>query len=296
MKNPDAKRNQTNNMHLDVELLSAYIDGEVTRQEASLVEHHLQECGSCSEELASLQWTVNLLREVPPVPVPRSFVVRPADIEPEPARQRFTFPNWLVNGLQWATVATAALAILVFAADFLTVGRPATAPAITQPPLALQTQREAAPMAVEEEAPAESAPPEAAEMAAPQAPATVAKEKTDAVELATGPEEEPARTENGRAITELQSESGETQSEDGPQQETAPPKATTEPEALTGQPGEQSQQALRAAEPPQTSQVVEQTVNESSSRDLFQILEISLLILLVAFLILTLWARRRRSA
>jgi anti-sigma factor RsiW len=138
----DSNSYQANNTHIDTELLSAYIDGEVTAKEAARVEHHIAVCQGCAEELASLRWTVGLLQQVPAVPVPRSFVVRAADLEPEPGRSGRLLPGWLVNGLQWATVATAILAILIFAFDFLAAGPPAPLPSTAmraleaQPPVA----------------------------------------------------------------------------------------------------------------------------------------------------------------
>lgn len=138
---------ESHNNHVSTELLSAYIDGEVTREESARVEHHIAACQSCSNELASLRWTVELLHAVPAIPVPRSFVVRPIDLEPRGTQPGLTLPSWLVTGLQWATVATAILAILVFGYDMLTPGR---APMLGATALeAPQAQPAEAPMAAE---------------------------------------------------------------------------------------------------------------------------------------------------
>jgi hypothetical protein len=142
------------NNHITTEILSAYIDGEVTGEESADVERHVARCQQCSAELASLRWTVELLHEVPALPVPRSFVVRAVDVAPEPGPRRLTIPGWLVNGLQWATVATATVALLVFAFDFLTPGKsPSMAMKALEAP---QPEFESAPMA--EEMAEESAP------------------------------------------------------------------------------------------------------------------------------------------
>ena len=55
------------------ELLSAYIDGEVSASETLRVEEHLARCQECQGELASLRSTVGLLRRLPEMAVPRSF-------------------------------------------------------------------------------------------------------------------------------------------------------------------------------------------------------------------------------
>ena len=54
------------------ELLSAYIDGEVSASETLRVEEHLSGCQECQDELASLRSTVGLLRRLPELAVPRS--------------------------------------------------------------------------------------------------------------------------------------------------------------------------------------------------------------------------------
>lgn len=268
MSNSGINYKQTNNMHLDNELISAYIDGEVTPQEATRVERHLQECERCADELASLQWTVNLVRELPTVPVPHSFVVREADLEPEPAPRRSVLPNWLVSGLQWATVATAILAVLVFSADLFVIGRQpaASAPvALMQEAQPVQpTEEEVAPLAAE--APQGTPVPEAEREIAPAVPATVVKERTEAVELADGPQEKPAE----------------------------------EPRALAEEPVEEAEEepagAMAAPEP--TPPVVEALEHEARAGWLgnpLRILEVALVGLSVVLLILTLWARRQRA-
>ena len=69
--------------------LSEYIDGRLTSEERERVEHHLEECAACAQELESLRSTLEMLRQVPDVAVPRSFVLREAEVEREaPAPQR----------------------------------------------------------------------------------------------------------------------------------------------------------------------------------------------------------------
>lgn len=57
------------------ELLSAYIDGELSVEEATLVEKHLRECSACAQDLETLHQTVNLVRQLPAVSPPHSFTI-----------------------------------------------------------------------------------------------------------------------------------------------------------------------------------------------------------------------------
>ena len=86
------------------ELLSSYIDGEVTDAERARVEGHLATCDACREELESLRWTVSVLREMPEVQTSRSFAVSaPSDRAPERPR--------LVTVTRWAASAAAVLLV-----------------------------------------------------------------------------------------------------------------------------------------------------------------------------------------
>jgi anti-sigma factor RsiW len=63
------------NEHLTTAQLSAYLDEEVTAQELALCAAHIQTCLRCQAVLADLRVTSTLLRELPRVDVPRSFVL-----------------------------------------------------------------------------------------------------------------------------------------------------------------------------------------------------------------------------
>lgn len=177
------------NHHISTELLSAYIDGEVTGEESAYVERHIAECQHCSAELASLRWTVELLHEVPAIPVPRSFVIRPVDLEPEPRRGSLRLPGWLVNGLQWATVATAVVTVLVFAFDFLAPGRSPSMPTTAME--ARQAEPAEAPMAEEI---AEERAPEQVEPAGRMAETPAAQDEVQALEAPPQADGAPAAT------------------------------------------------------------------------------------------------------
>jgi hypothetical protein len=64
------------------ELLSAYIDGEVSAAERALVERHLATCPTCTHDLEALRQTVQLLRQLPAVAAPRPFTLRESQVRP----------------------------------------------------------------------------------------------------------------------------------------------------------------------------------------------------------------------
>jgi len=99
---------QNGRIHNQVaELLSAYIDNEVTRAERALVETHVATCPECARDLTTLRQTVRLLTALPPLAVPRAFTLREADVKPlGPARRAW----WR---LPWAQGLVAATAVLL---------------------------------------------------------------------------------------------------------------------------------------------------------------------------------------
>ena len=96
------------------ESLSAYIDGELLAGEKARVEKHLEECEACSENLATLWQTVTLLKQLPTLPAPRSFAIRPAPVRP---RARVTAPAWGYGLLKGATALAALLLVLLIGGD-----------------------------------------------------------------------------------------------------------------------------------------------------------------------------------
>jgi len=118
-------------------MLSAYLDGELTAKDQQRVEAHLSHCDACAEELRTLQYTKVLLVKVPVPRIPRSFVVRRADLETPAAaasRRRFGIGSRLAYGyLRGATALVTVAFALVVAGDLIGQlgfgGRqPATAP------------------------------------------------------------------------------------------------------------------------------------------------------------------------
>ena len=57
------------------ELLSPYIDGELSVRERQFVDRHIESCQLCREELESLQKTINLVQHIQVIEPRRSFTV-----------------------------------------------------------------------------------------------------------------------------------------------------------------------------------------------------------------------------
>ncbi|MFB0533559.1 MAG: zf-HC2 domain-containing protein [Anaerolineae bacterium] len=98
------------------EMLSVYIDGELPSGDRVRVEEHLAECADCTWELETLRQTVDLVGQLPKVPVPRAFTIYET---PRPRRAGLFQARWVYTYLKGATALAAALLILVLAGDAL---------------------------------------------------------------------------------------------------------------------------------------------------------------------------------
>ena len=109
------------------ERLSAYLDGQLLGQELRTVEEHLAACSSCRWDLDTLRQTVLLTRNMPTMPVPRSFTLP----VPATAPARAARPRWrLVPAFQLATAMVALLLFFAVAGDLALTGlQPASMPA-----------------------------------------------------------------------------------------------------------------------------------------------------------------------
>ena len=94
------------------DLLSPYLDGEVTDEERALVEQALAVSAELQGELETLRRTMALVAALPPVPAPRPFTLTEADVRgiavPAP-KSLFGLPSW-VKG--WAALAATLLCVL----------------------------------------------------------------------------------------------------------------------------------------------------------------------------------------
>jgi hypothetical protein len=71
--------------HPTIEQLSAYLDGQLSSQELSTWDTHLNTCQECQQTLAELRETVALLHALPQPALPRSFILPVDSVAPRPA-------------------------------------------------------------------------------------------------------------------------------------------------------------------------------------------------------------------
>jgi len=121
----NSPRSLTKSEHQRVEeMLSAYIDRELSASEVELVERHLKECAACARNLETLRATVELVRQLPRVPAPRSFTITPA-VQPLRFQMR-----WGYAYLRGATALAALLLAIALSVDIVSQRLPlAGAPA-----------------------------------------------------------------------------------------------------------------------------------------------------------------------
>ncbi|NOZ30138.1 MAG: hypothetical protein GXP39_19075 [Chloroflexi bacterium] len=117
------------------ELLSAYIDGEVTPEEREAVEEAVARDPDVAFRLQTLQHTVSLLSNLPRASLPRAFTLSEADVAPD--RREPFWRRWrgltLSLYLRGATALAATLLVVLLVGDFwlsgqLAVGSRAPAP------------------------------------------------------------------------------------------------------------------------------------------------------------------------
>jgi hypothetical protein len=176
-----ADKNPLMNIEQVRDLLSAYLDDEVTPEERAQVERALADSPDLQRELETLRHTLALLSNLPPVAAPRPFTLSEADARPKKVaaskQPAWRMPAWVVG---WAGLAAALLCVLVVGGLFWTTRFESTAPAaqIALAPAA------PAPAAVEAESPA---PAEAAAQKVGSEPviATLVALPTETAEPAT---------------------------------------------------------------------------------------------------------------
>src|SRR3990172_8460630 len=170
--------------------LSAHIDRRVAPAEEQALRAHLAGCQACAAELRTLRLTVDMLGQLPRVPVPRSFLLEaPEPVPYRPLRWYYYLRNatgtvaaLLLALLAFTYVLQAALPVEMRSAaprpPATSAARPAAQPAA---PVRSDQAKEAAPVRsdqAKEAAPVRSDQAKEAAKAAPEAATNVAPEAT----------------------------------------------------------------------------------------------------------------------
>lgn len=122
--------------HIDDELLSAFVDEQVTLDEREQVQTHLRTCSDCQQRLLELRAIVDLLRDLPEVPMTRDFKLGPRAVADPPN---------VVRLRRWYAATRVAAGSLAAGFVLLTAGvlfvdsrqSPAATSAVSKPQVAL---------------------------------------------------------------------------------------------------------------------------------------------------------------
>jgi hypothetical protein len=96
------------------DLISAYLDQQVTAEERQFFERHIAACADCRAQLEATRSMVAALRAMPVVKAPRSFVL-PREMARQPKRSIFAW----YPALRLATALAAIAFVVLFAGDLL---------------------------------------------------------------------------------------------------------------------------------------------------------------------------------
>jgi hypothetical protein len=131
----------TPDMHINPELLSAYLDDEVNADERQLIQAHLPTCAACQRELESLRFMVAMVHALPPRPIPRTFYVTEEMVAPASKTESAGWWGWLRGLAPFGAAVAALLVVLVLSRPYLTgVGgsaAPSAAPQATNAEIAV---------------------------------------------------------------------------------------------------------------------------------------------------------------
>jgi anti-sigma factor RsiW len=121
--------------HVEREILSALIDGELAADERRMVHEHLQECVDCRETVEEFTQIHGMMVELPRLVAPASFV---SDVVERPRRR--STPNQITalalgGRRRWVALGMAVGAIGISLAGL------ATPPPATQPPVNAYIER-----------------------------------------------------------------------------------------------------------------------------------------------------------
>lgn len=106
------------------EQLSAYIDGELSAVECERLEARLEADANLRAQLAALRRTVGLVRELPAVEIPQSFLMPQAAERRKPARHEARrYRTWLAPLLTTASTIATLLFAIALAANLVSTGQ-----------------------------------------------------------------------------------------------------------------------------------------------------------------------------
>jgi hypothetical protein len=193
------------------ELLSAYLDDELSDRERERLEAQLAADADLRSDLEALRRTVTMTRDLPAVSAPRNFILSPSMVAQDarqpskPAESRSQL-GWAAPILTAVTATVSLLFVLVLAGDLLLGGVGFGAP----------PRQEASPMAMEAAPTEEPVESERAGVAATEAPPST---------LAEAPEEEMSAGEEG-AVEKEAEEAAEAEADEAPTLEPTMPLPT----------------------------------------------------------------------
>jgi hypothetical protein len=120
--------------HLDDEVLSAFVDRQLTPDETAQVKAHLETCSVCSAQFESFQSLAQLLRGLPEVEPPRDFALGPRVVADPPNVIRLR--RWY-TATRVAAACFAAVFVLLSVGTLYVDSRPgaATSAQVIQPRL-----------------------------------------------------------------------------------------------------------------------------------------------------------------
>ena len=120
--------------HVEREILSALIDGELDVEERRYVHEHLQECAACREASEEFGHIHGVVGELPRLVAPAAFVSRV--MEPRRSPSVRSIGAALMSGRRrWAIVGSAVAAIAITVAGLV------AEPARTEPPVDVFIER-----------------------------------------------------------------------------------------------------------------------------------------------------------
>ncbi len=281
-------------------LLSSYIDGEVSAAERRRVEAHAAGCAECSDEIESLRATVELVRALPELELPRSFeLTRLPEEEPRVSlgvwapRLATSVAGLLLVGLLAADFAGTLVQSGGFdeeAAEMQAAAAPPAPPAAmaqaAEAPAPQQPQAAAAPPMVAPTQPVQLMPSEPqAAPAPPAAPAAKARRSDPAARTPEAAAQTPAPAAQALLRTdaepspEFQAAAGEAEAKE---RSDAPAEPAADVTGLPGQPG--------AAAP----EVWEPSDEGDGLRVSLRQLQVAAAVCFLALAAVTVWLARRR--